>query len=165
MWKVDHKGGWVTKKWCFWPVVLEKHPESSLDCKEIKPVNPKGNQKHWIFIGRIHAEVEAPILWPFDANSQLIRKRPWCWERLKAGGEGGDRGHKWLDGITDSMDMSLSKLQKMVKPGAWWREAWHAAVHGVAKSQIQLTEYDNDKSTANIVLNGEKLKSFSFKIR
>ena len=70
-----------------------------------------------------------------------------------------------MDGIINSMDMSLSKLQEMVKPGTRWREAWQAAVHGVAKSQTQLTEYNNDKSTANIILNGEKLKSFSFKIR
>ena len=68
----------------------EKTLESPLDCKEVKPVNPKGNER-WIFIGRTNAEAEAPILWPPDAKSWLW-KRPWCWERLKAGGEGDDRG-------------------------------------------------------------------------
>ena len=82
---------WVLKNWCLRIVDLEKTLESPLDSKEIKPVNPKGNQ-YWIFMGRTDAEAEAPILWPPDAKSQLIRKRPWCWERLKAGGEGDDRG-------------------------------------------------------------------------
>ena len=94
------KEGWVTKNWCFWTVVLEKTPESSLDCKEIKPVNPKGNQP-CIFIGRLHAEIEASLLWPSDAKSQFIRKRPWFWERLRAGGERGDRGqHGWMTSPT-----------------------------------------------------------------
>ena len=71
MWELDHKEGWELKKWCFWTVVLEKTLESSLDCKEIKSVNPKGYQP-WIFIGRTDAEAEAPILWPPDAKSWLI---------------------------------------------------------------------------------------------
>ena len=75
MWELNHKESWVPKNWCFWTVVLEKTLESPLDCKEIKQVNPKGNQS-WIFIGRTDAEVEAPILWPPDAKSQLIRKDP-----------------------------------------------------------------------------------------
>ena len=94
MWQLDHKEGWAPKKWCFQS--KEKALESSFDCKESKPVNPKGNQS-WIFIGRTDAEAEAPILWPLDAKSQLIGK-DWCWERLKAGGEGNDRG---LDGLWD----------------------------------------------------------------
>ena len=73
MWELDHKEGWVLKNWCFWTVVLEKTLESPSDNKEIKPVDPKGNQS-WIFIGRTNAEVESPIIWPTDAKSQLIRK-------------------------------------------------------------------------------------------
>ena len=75
MWELDHKEGWAPKNWCFWTVVLEKTLESPLDSKEIKSVNPKGNQL-WIFIERTDAEAEAPILWPPDAKSQLIGKDP-----------------------------------------------------------------------------------------
>ena len=73
--ELDHKEGWTPKHWCFWAVVLEKTLESPLDCKEIKLVNPKGNQP-WIFIGRTDAEVEAPIIWPPDAKTRLIGKDP-----------------------------------------------------------------------------------------
>ena len=75
MWELDHKEGWAPKNWCFWTVVLVKTLESPLNSKEIKPVNPKGNQT-WIFIGRTDAEAEVPILWPPDAKSQFIRKDP-----------------------------------------------------------------------------------------
>ena len=75
MWELDHKEGWATKNWCFWTVVLEKTLESPLECQEIKPVHPKGNQS-WIFIGRTYAEAEAPILWPPDTKSHLIGKDP-----------------------------------------------------------------------------------------
>ena len=94
------KGGWAPKNWCFWTVVLEKTLESPLDCKEIWPVHPKGNQS-WIFIERTDAEVETPVLWPPNAKNQLIGKRPWCWERLKAGGEGNNRGwDDWMASLT-----------------------------------------------------------------
>ena len=73
MWELDHIEGWALQNWCFWTVVLEKTPESPLDCKEIQPVHPKGNQS-WIFIGRTDADAETPILWPPDANNWLIRK-------------------------------------------------------------------------------------------
>ena len=75
MWELDHKENWALKNWCFWTVVLEKTFESPLDYKEIKPVNPKGNQP-WIFIGRTDAEAEAPILWPPDVNNWLLGKDP-----------------------------------------------------------------------------------------
>ena len=90
--ELDHKEGCMTKNWCFWTVMLEKTLESLLDRKKIKPVNPKGNQS-WILIGRTDAEAETPILWPPDAKGDLfIGKRPWCLERLRAGGERGGRG-------------------------------------------------------------------------
>ena len=91
MLQLDYKESWMPKNWCFWTVVLEKTLESPLDCKEIQPVHPKGNQS-WIFIGRTEVEAQTPILWPPDATSWLTGKRSWCWERLKAEGEGADRG-------------------------------------------------------------------------
>ena len=75
MWDLDHKESWAMKNWCFWIVVLEKTLESPLECKEIQPVNPKGNQS-WLFIERTDAEAEAPILWPPEMKSQLIEKDP-----------------------------------------------------------------------------------------
>ena len=75
MWELDHKESWALKNWCFWTVVLEKTPESPLDCKEVQPVHPKGNQS-WIFIGRTDAEAESPILWPPDVKNWLIWKDP-----------------------------------------------------------------------------------------
>ena len=84
MWELDCKEGWALKNWCFWIVVLEKTPESPLESKEIKPVNPKGNQP-WVFIGRTDAKAETPILWPPDAKNWLLGKDPdagkdWRWE-------------------------------------------------------------------------------------
>ena len=102
MWEWDHKEGWVPKNWCFWIMVLEKTLESPLDCKEITPVNPKGNQP-WIFIGRTDAEAEALILWPSDAKSWLIGKDPGAGKdwRQKEKGEAEDelvREHHRLNG-------------------------------------------------------------------
>ena len=114
MWELDHKEGWAPKNWCFWAVVLEKTLESPLDCKEIKPVHPKGNQS-WIFIGRTDAEVEAAILWPPDAKTDSLEKT------LMLGKfEGRSRGRqriRWLDGITDSIYMSLRNCRKQWRTG------------------------------------------------
>ena len=108
MWQLDHKEGWVSNNRCFWIVVLEQTLESPLNCKDIKPVNSKGNQP-WIFIGRTHAEAEPPILWLPNTKiwkESFYWKISWSWERLRAKGEAGDRGwdgwmahvHGWLKG-------------------------------------------------------------------
>ena len=114
MWELDYKESWALKNWCFWNVVSKKTRERPLDCKEIKLVHPKGDQS-WIFIERTDAEAEAATLCPPDAKNRPTHlKRPWCWERLKAGGEGDNRG--W-----DGWMSSLTRWTWVwVGSGSWW---------------------------------------------
>ena len=112
MWELDYKESWVPKNWCFWTAVLEKTLESPLDCKEIQPVHPKGDQS-WVFIGRTDVEAETPIFWPPDEKLTHL-KRLWCWERLSAGREGDNRGWDgWMASPTPWRWV-------LVNSGTWW---------------------------------------------
>ena len=129
MWMLDYKESWALKNWCFWTVVFEKSLESPLDCKEIQPLNPKGNE-FLIFFGRTDVEAETTTLWALDAKNWLIRKDP-------------DAGKDWRqeekgDGITDSTDMSLSELQELVmeQGGQVYCSPW------VKRSKTQLSDWN-----------------------
>ena len=145
MWELDYKTSWVLKNCCFWTVVLEKTLESPLDSKEIQPVlDPKGNQS-WIFIGKTDAEAETPILWPSDVKNRLNGKDPDAGKRLKARGEGDDRGwNGWMASLTWWTWVWVNSRSW------WWTEKPGVLLSMGSQSQTWLSDWTEPKDCLHL---------------
>ena len=138
--ELDCEESWALKNWCFWTVVLEKTPESPLDCKEIQPVHPKGDQS-WVFIGRTDAEAETPILWPFDAKNWLLRKDPDAgqnWRQEEKGTTEDEMAgwHHWLDGRESEWTLGVGDGQG----GLAWCDSWGRKELDMTERKLNWTE-------------------------
>ena len=151
--ELDYKESWGLKNWCFWTVVLEKTLESPLDCKKSQPVHPKGDQS-WIFIGRMEAEAETPILWPSDVKNWHW-KRPWCWGRLKVGGEGDDWGWDgWMASLTQWTWVWVSS-------GSWWWTGKPGMLQSMRLQRVRddwVTELTNWLNTGGWIISLSKME-------
>ena len=147
MWELDCKEGWVLKNWCFWTVVLEKTLESPLDCKEIQPVHPKGDQS-WMFIGRTDVEAETPILWPPDVKNWLTWKDPdagkdWGQEEKGTTGDEMVGWHHWLDGHESEQALGVGDGQGSLVYCSPWGHKESDTTERLKWTELNWTEYDN----------------------
>ena len=142
MWELDYKESWVPKNWCFWTVVLEKTLESPLDCKEVQPVHLKRNWSR-VVIRRTDSEAETPVFWLPDAKSWLIWK-DWCWERLRTGGEGNNRGwNGWMASVAQWTFV-------WVNSRSWWWTGRPGVLEPMESQESDTTEWLNWTSSQTI---------------